>query len=533
MDRVAAREINLQDFFGRMEATQKKQGSKEQHLFETPGLQKFLEQAISHLKKPENQHEAEAVAHFLMGIVPEPPEGLSQEGLQLSSKQKSELHDLLRTHRYSFFGTEEDATKTISKLDVLKKNIIEHNSSGKIENNVAGENERQKGLAPSGFLININYVPMIQSTPAISTIDSVTPTPEQSLEKILDTAPPSFKSHPNFPEFKAVAFNYLECMKSFQGDNFADVLAKPGLTLLDLIGSLRAYSSESLDPATVRGKCLERDLVNMQMRRDWVENAWVQDGKAEDKNGLDFTKEVLGVGHSYTERKDADLAPGSQVSLAMDTQMRREDGTIKRIKTLTVTMPALDNAAQPEFKTYTDGPTTLGRASLKADEFKIATETIKNQILDWVNDNKPCQRVVLSAIGAGVFLGMLNDVSKEQARDIIATALAEVTQQLAGEDIKIGFSDINDSFCQRIAGKLPQGVSIEFLGPLPRDPEKIEGEPKDWIEQGDLLLIPGDASSLAGNGLKFDTSFEGFTGRNSLMSIQHTLAITAARLGLG
>ena len=87
MDRVAAREINLQDFFGRMEATQKKQGSKEQHLFETPGLQKFLEQAISHLKKPENQHEAEAVAHFLMGIVPEPPEGLSQEGLQLSSSK--------------------------------------------------------------------------------------------------------------------------------------------------------------------------------------------------------------------------------------------------------------------------------------------------------------------------------------------------------------------------------------------------------------------------------------------------------------
>ena len=533
MDRVATREINLQDFFGRMEATQKKQWSQEQHLFDTPGLQDFLERAISYLQIPKNQDKAEAVAHFLMGIEHEPPEGLSQGQLQLSPKQKSELHDLLRTHRYSFFGTEEDATKTMSKLDVLKKNIIEHNSSSKIENNVAGENERKKGLAPGGFLININYVPMIQSAPAISAIDSGTPTPEQSLEKILDTAPPSFKSHPNFPEFKAVAFNYLECMKSFQGENFADILAKPGLTLLDLIGSLRAYSSEDLNPATVREKCLERDLVNMQMKRNWVETQWVKDGKAIDTTGLNFTEEVLGVDHSYTEREDANLEPGTQVSLAMDTVLRREDGALKRIKTLTVTMPALDNAAQAEFEIYTDGAEKTGKAELKSDNFKIATDTIKKQILDWVNGNKPCQRVVLSAIGAGVFLGMLSDVSKEQARDIIATALAEVTQKLAGDGISVGFSDLNDSFCQRIAGKLPQGVSIEFLGPLPRDPEKIQGEPKDWIQEGDLLLIPGDASSLAGNGLKYDTSFEGFTGRNSLMSIQHTLTITAARLGLG
>ena len=533
MDRVATREINLQDFFGRMEATQKKQWSQEQHLFDTPGLQDFLEQAISYLQEPKNQDNAEAVAHFLMGIAHEPPEGLSQGNLQLSSKQKSELHDLLRTHRYSFFGTEEDATKTISKLDVPKKNIIEHKSSSKIENNEAGKNERKKGLAPGGFLININYVPMIQSTPAISAIDSGTPTPEQSLEKILDTAPPSFKSHPNFPEFKEVAFNYLKYMESFQGANFAEILARPGLTLLDLIGSIKAYSREDLDPATMRGKCLERDLVNMQMRRNWVENQWVIDAKANDTTDLDFTKEVLGVDHSYTEREDADLAPGSQVSLAMDTVIRREDGALKSIKTLTVTMPALDNSAQPEFEIYTEGVKKTSKAELKEDNFKTATDTIKKQILDWVNDNKPCQRVVLSAIGAGVFLGMLSDVSKEQARDIIATALAEVTQQLAGEDITVGFSDLNDSFCQRIAGKLPQGVSIEFLGPLPRDPEKIQGKPNDWIQEGDLLLIPGDASSLTGNGLKFDTSFEGFTGRNSLMSIQHTLAITAARLGLG
>lgn len=533
MDRVASREINLQDFYGRMEATQKKQSSQEQHLFDTPGLQDFLEQAISYLQKPENQDNAEAVAHFLMGIAHEPPEGLSQDGLKLSPKQKSALHDLLRTHRYSFFGTEEDATKTISKLDILKKNVIEHNSSSKIENNVAGENERKKGIAPGGFLININYVPMIQSAPAISAIASGTPTPGQSLEKILDTAPPSFKSHPNFPEFKAVAFKYLECMESFQGENFAEILARPGLTLLDLIGSIKAYSSEGLDPATVREKCLERDLVNMQMRRNWLENQWARDNKADDITGLDFTKEVLGVAHSYTEKEGADLAPGSQVSLAMDTVIRREDGELKRIKTLTVTMPAMDNAAQPEFKIYAAGAEKTGKAELEADNFKIATDTIKKQILDWVNDNKPCQRVVLSAIGAGEFLKMLSDISKEQARDIIATALAEVTNQLAGEGIKIGFSDINDSFCQRIADKLPQGVSIEFLGPLPRDPKIIEGQTKDWIEQGDLLLIPGDASSLAGNGLKYDTSFEGFTGRNSLMSIQHTLTITAARLGLG
>jgi len=81
-------------------------------------------------------------------------------------------------------------------------------------------------------------------------------------------------------------------VKPFQSENFAAILAKPGLTLLDLIGSMRAYSSTDLDPVTVREKCLERDLVNMQMKRDWVETAWVQVGKAEDKTGLDFTKEL-------------------------------------------------------------------------------------------------------------------------------------------------------------------------------------------------------------------------------------------------
>jgi hypothetical protein len=532
MDRVSTREINLQDFFGRMEATQKNQWSQEQHVFDTPGLKDFLVRAISYLQTPGNEEKAEAVAHFLMGIAHEPPEGLSQQGLELGSKQKSALHDLLRTHRYSFFGTEEDSSKTISKLDVLKKNIIEHQSASPVKENSAGNNERKMGLAPGGFLVNINYVPMVQAPPATSAIGNATPTPEESLEKILDTAPPSFKSHPKFSEFQETARNYLKCMASFQGANFAEILAKPGLTLLDLIGSIKAYSREDIDPGTVREKCLERDLVNMQMRRNWVESQWVKDGKADDLTGLDFTKEVVGVEQSYVKRKDADLSPGSQVSLAMDTEMRLEDGTLKRIKTLTVTMPALDSSEQPEFKIYTDGKPGIGMANLNSQQFSDATATIKQQILDWVKDNQPCKRVVLSAIGAGEFLKMLNGASKGQAREIIATALAEVTQQLASEDIVVGFSDLNDMFYQQIAGKLPEGVSIQFLGALPRNPG-FEGPTKDWIEEGDLLLIPGDAASLAGNGLSLDNSFEGYTGRNSLMSIQHTLAITAARLGLG
>ncbi len=532
MDRVNTREINLHDFFSRMDAPKEKQWSQKQHVFDTPGLKEFLVQAIEFLEKPENTNKAEAVAHFLMGIEHDPPDGLSKGGLALGSKQKSALRDLLRTHRYSFFGTEEDSSKTISKLDVLKKNIIDHQSASLVKENSGSGNDRKKGIAPGGFLVNITYVPMVQAPPATIAIAGKTPTPEESLEKILDTAPPSFKSHPSFSEFQETARNYLKYMMPFQGENFAEILAKPGLTLLDLVGSIKAYSREDLDPGTVREKCLERDLVNIQMRRNWAETEWVVAGHADDAKGLNFTLEVLGVEHSYVEKKGADLIPGSQVSLAMDTEMRREDGTLKRIKTLTVTMPALDSSEQPEFKVYTDGTPKLGEAKLKEEPFKLATATIKQQILDWVEDNKPCKRVVLSAIGAGEFLKMLNGASKEQAREIIATALAEVTQQLASENIVVGFSDLNDSFCQKIAGKLPEGVSIQFLGALPRDPGFM-GPTQDWIEEGDLLLIPGDSASLAGNGLKYDQSFEGFTGRNSLMSIQHTLAITAARLGLG
>ncbi|MFM7633576.1 MAG: hypothetical protein ACKO65_09535, partial [Betaproteobacteria bacterium] len=106
---------------------------------------------------------------------------------------------------------------------------------------------------------------------------------------------------------------------------------------------------------------------------------------------------------------------------------------------------------------------TLGKASLKADEFKTATETIKNQILDWVKDNKPCKRVVLSAIGAGEFLNMLSNESKENTRDIIAFALAEVTQQLASERIEIGFSDVNDTFVSEYKVSYHQVYQLNFL----------------------------------------------------------------------
>jgi hypothetical protein len=237
------------------------------------------------------------------------------------------------------------------------------------------------------------------------------------------------------------------------------------------------------------------------------------------------------VSHSYTEREDADLKPGTQVSLAMDTQMRREDGTLVKIKTLTVSMPAMDNARQPEFSIYTDGKTKRGDATLKPEEFTAATATIKKHIMQWVEDNKPCKRVVLSAIGAAEFLGMLNSTSKEEAREIIVSALAEVTKTLNAEDIPVGFCDLDDSFCNRIAAKLTDGGKITYLGKLPRDPDKVDN-PQDWLQNGDLLLIPGDASSLVGNGGRLDTSFEGYVGRNSTVSLQHALAIGAARLGL-
>ena len=94
----------------------------------------------------------------------------------------------------------------------------------------------------------------------------------------------------------------------------------------------------------------------------------------------------------------------------------------------------------------------------------------------------------------------------------------------------MGFSDLNEAFCNRINQKVT-GEKISYLGKLPRDPQKVDTT-HDWLEDGDLLLIPGDASSLAGNGGKLDQSFEGYTGRISPMSLQHSLAIMASNLGL-
>ena len=490
-------------------------------MFTANGLENFLRDAVEYLKNEGNCDKAESIAHFLMGMEDQLPNGLSQGDLVLSNDQKTAMRDLLRTHRFGFFGIKENSEKTSAKLTELLKAVCNHNGS-----NV---DLVKKELAPGGFLLNISSTPMIQVPVGSHTVDGKIPTPVESLKKILDTAPAQIKSNPKFAEFEKKAGKYLDYMKPFQGENFAEILAGAGLTFIDLVGSIKAYSN--LDSATARQKCMERDLVNLQMRRNLPETNYLLSHPEFEVDGSNFTEELLGVKTSYTERKDAQLDPGSQVSLAMDTVMRREDGRLVKVKTLTVTMPALDNIKQPESKIYTDGNTVeKNSATLKKEEFTKATTTIKEHILSWVNDNLPCKRVVLSAIGAGEFLKLLNNISKNEAQDIIASALADVANELNSQGIAVGFSDLNESFCNRVNQKVT-GEKISYLGKLPRDPEKVDTT-QDWLEDGDLLLIPGDASSLAGNGGRLDQSFEGFTGRISPMSMQHSLAIMASNLGL-
>jgi hypothetical protein len=274
-----------QDFEGRIDELNKKPNLVDAHLFGTDGLQQFLDGAMKFLNQPGNEDKAEAVAHFLMGIQEEPPEGIKLGNLQLSKQHKSEMHDLLRTHRHSFFGTEEGSQKTISKLSVLLNNVREHNAAEK--------HATRKELAPGGYLLAISYVPTIQTTGVTATPDGRIPSAAESLKNILKTAPQSFRFHPNFPEFVNCAFKCLEYMKPAQGEQFAQILSSPGLTLMDLVGSIKAYSE--LDPATAREKCMERDLVNLQMNRKMLEQHRMIEDTDFDFNQNDFGLEVLGA----------------------------------------------------------------------------------------------------------------------------------------------------------------------------------------------------------------------------------------------
>ena len=141
--------------------------------------------------------------------------------------------------------------------------------------------------------------------------------------------------------------NYLDTTGMLQHGDLRTLLNLPGLDLFGMLNSLKAYSK--LDGATTQDVAFQRELANLGM----MDIAAIT---ASDQEGGALNASVLGNQKSYVSSHPGSAAvkPGNQVSLAMNTPLRRADGVVKNVTVLSSPAPALDSSMQPEWSSYVD-----------------------------------------------------------------------------------------------------------------------------------------------------------------------------------
>ncbi len=479
--------------------------------FNNKKLQTFLHKALNHIKQTANQNDAEHVAHFLMGIKTDLPQGLGTTDPGLNNEQKKQLYNTLRTNRYGIFGKEKNE-KTIAKLNALyeevnlqikwQKNISLSNEGGKTEektvsktNNGSTQPSSYPGRASESLETDGGNV-VHEKAKRLAENQKNPVTLNEALENLYKTASEKYTGDAKkWGQLKEKINHYFKIMKAENSENFTEILSNSGYSFDQLVESFTMYTALSED--TAKRMATERELVNIEMK-----------GKSASQN-----EKVLGNKKSLAQRDPNVVQPGNQLSLATKTKIRCDNGELREIILLSESGPALDVASQPEVDVYTY-KSLFGGRKLHRREFAIALETLKSHTLACARSNTNCKRVVLAAIGAANFLKILDEKHRQYAQDMIARMLAEVVVELRKQGKEVGFTDIDDVFCKNINAKIDEEeLHIEVLGRIPGD----------WIKNGDLMLNAWDPSSLLGNGLARDNSLDGFYGRNSLIHFQHAL----------
>jgi hypothetical protein len=484
---------------------------KDHFNFNNEKLQEFLKKALIHIEQKTNRNDAEHVAHFLMGIKTDLPKGLDRGDLSLNDEQKKYLHSAIRTNRYGIFGKEKNE-KTIEKLKALnekvnfeikwQKKISRSNEGGKTEektvsktNNGSTQPSSYPGRVSEslethgGNVVHEKAKPIAENQKKSENLTDV-------LEKLYKTASKKYSvDEEKWGKLKEKINLYFETMEAENSKNFTEILSNSRYSFDQLVDSFTMYTALSED--TAKRMATERELVNIEMK-----------GKPASQN-----EKVLGNKKSLAQRDPNVVQPGNQLSLATKTKIRCDNGELREITLLSESGPALDVASQPEVDIYTYKSPSGGR-KLHRQKFAIALETLKSHTLACATSNKDCGRVVLAAIGAGNFLKILDEKHRQYAQDMIARMLAEVVVELRKQGKDVGFTDINQVFCDKINAKIEdEKLYIKVLGSIPGN----------WIQDGDLMLNAWDPSSLLGNGLAADNSLDGFYGRNSLIHFQHAL----------
>lgn len=376
-----------------------------------------------------------------------------------------------------------------------------------------------------------------------------TPAPAEDLE-ISDAAKPAFTAfmevlkglpisvlgHENWPQVEKRLIAYFNHTVNIQGDDFVDLLKSIPKTgegkLMDCLNSMEFNSK--LDHKTARQMAFQRELWNIgQSKRPTARQ----------------NKQVIGWAESFANRcvktskpgqiPDV-LKPGNQLSLAIETPLMRSDKKIVNVTILSFVAPALDSPTQPEYSSYAKwediGPNGHpGVTEFYSDVFRKAYTTIRNQAIAFSNAHPEKTEFAITGVGLGAYLhglavtdekGNSDNRLKNEAREIGARALAELTIDLRKLGKQVVFTDVDDTIMTIVNTELEKIGSDQKDRNLPDLTKRIElkGQiPGNWINPGTVIFNAWDTHSLLGNMLKNDPTIDGHIGRATLIHPFHAL----------
>jgi hypothetical protein len=350
-----------------------------------------------------------------------------------------------------------------------------------------------------------------------------------NFKMMMNALPTELRNHEKWQNVEKRMAAYFNHTIGDQGGHLNDLIKHTENNLYQLMDSMEI--SSNLDATTARNMAFQREMWNLgqQIRPAPAHN-----------------REVTGHPESYVNSviKNAKpgqvpevLKPGNQLSLAVDTPLRKENGEIVGVTILSLIGPALDSTEQPEFALYaTRGSTEFERPEFDSDAFTVAYNTIRNQALAYARAHPEKVEFALAGIGLDAFLNGLiflnenggkNFEVKEQAQAIGARILAELTVELRKLEKSVVFTDIDNRILEKVNNQLQEIKDSTNTANSNTDltsPIELAGRiPGNWIKEGTVIFNAWDTHSLLGNKQKNDPTLDGYIGRNTLIHPIHAL----------
>ncbi len=352
----------------------------------------------------------------------------------------------------------------------------------------------------------------------------------RQFQVLMERLPAEVRNHPNWPNVEKRMVAYFNHTIKDQGNDMSELMMHAGHDFPKYLKSMEV--SCKLDEKTARKMAFQRDLWNIaQSRSSKLKNSQVT-GWAESYANSSVRSAKPGTVPDV-------LKPGNQLSLAVDTPMRKADGKIVDVTILSFIGPALDSAMQPEYQLYAQGEKSdisgnWTTTSFDTAAYKKAYDTIKDQAISYAKSHPDKIEFALTGVGLNAYLGQLQSINEngtssefiDQAQEIGAQVLAELAIDLRKMGKKVIFTDTNPLILNKVNTALTKIVRDQDgdLNPALTKPITLAGKiPGDWMNKGTVIFNAWDTHSLLGNKQKNDPSIDGANGSNSLIHPMHAL----------